>query len=83
MLSQRCVREHVWRGCQGTLGSHLGSVFALLPFQTSGVILTESGSGLTCNYICLRLWEKVRAMSDMKFRDSEVGEKADSNLYIR
>lgn len=36
---------------------------AVLLFETTGVKLTESGSGLICNYICLRLWEKVRAMS--------------------
>ncbi len=56
-------------------------MFALLTFETTGVMLTESGSGLTCNCICLRLWEKVRAMSHMAFWDNEVGETADSGVY--
>lgn len=53
-------------------------MFTLLTFETTGVILTESGSGLTCNCICLRLQEKVRAMSHMELWESEVGETADS-----
>lgn len=56
-------------------------MFALLTFETTGVVLTESGSGLTCNCICLRLREKVRAMSHKALWDSEVGETADSGVY--
>lgn len=40
-------------------------------------MLRERGSGLICNCICLRLQEKVRAMSHMAFWDSAVGEMAD------
>lgn len=38
-------------------------LFAVLIFETTGVMLTELGRGLIYNCICLRLQEKVRAMS--------------------
>lgn len=57
-------------------------MFALLAFETTGVMLAESGSGLTCNCICLRLrGKKVRAVSHAAFWDNEVGEMADSGVY--
>ncbi len=55
-------------------------MFALLTFETTGVMLTDLGRGLTCNCFCLRLWEEVRAVSHMAFWDSEVGETADSGV---
>lgn len=55
-------------------------MFALLTFETTGVMLTEWGSGLTCNCICLRLREKVRAVSHTALWDNEVGEMADSGV---
>ena len=51
-------------------------MFALLTFETAGVMLAELGSGPTRNCICLRLRGEVRAVSRTALWDSEVGETA-------